>query len=259
MFFPKGVNNSRLERSSTSLCPTYSSNPKVFRLSPTMAKNLEELDQDGDFILVVGRKSEKRHFLVSSKIPSFVSLPFKDILAWYSLPKALAKDEPPREIFLPDDHPGAMSILLQILHYQWTEQTLPISVKRLAILAFHCHKYKCIKAFQPWITHLFTICLKLTTQKYGLLLLAAHFEVILSAFGTGSARVTPSSNGFRHWRGQGVSLKRKQMHHHVLERGYHFPTLMTGSYGLRRTSIPGGGGCEGLQNGFPESSQALYK
>lgn len=150
-----------------------------------MAEKPEKLDHDGDFILVIGGDTQdKRRFLVSSKILSLVSLAFKDIFARHS--HSLLGT--PREISLPDDDPAAMSTILQILHYQWDEQTLPLSPKRLAILASYCSKYKCVKAFQPWITHLFDTSLKLTVEEYDLLLLAAHFLRASTVFSQLSAQ-----------------------------------------------------------------------
>ncbi|XHG06613.1 hypothetical protein AWENTII_009800 [Aspergillus wentii] len=112
-----------------------------------MAPYLDQLDPDGDVILVV----EESKFLVSSKVLGLASPVFAALFSRkFSEGTQLVENSRP-EITLKDDNPDAMRIILRVLHFKDPKASYCKDAKELAVLAIHCDKYYCTKALMPWI------------------------------------------------------------------------------------------------------------
>ena len=138
----------------------------------------DRYDPDGNVVIVVQGQSPHptRRFLVSSKVLSLVSPVFAGLFSpRFFEGRELEKCACP-ELTLHDDEPRTMGIIFAILHYHEPKELAHMNAGSLAVLAIHCDKYDCGKAFWPWVSIWFQILQsKPTEEDYGHLLLAAHF------------------------------------------------------------------------------------
>ncbi|PLN78367.1 hypothetical protein BDW42DRAFT_175095 [Aspergillus taichungensis] len=139
--------------------------------------DLEQIDPNGDVILLVAGLESTARFLVSSKILSMAS----PMLAKLFSPKfsegaQMASCTSCPTITLHEDDSAAMRTIISILHYQGPPQGDAMTAEDFATLAVHCDKYDCIRALLPWTFKWFNDLQSITTaEDYGYLLLAAHF------------------------------------------------------------------------------------
>ena len=138
--------------------------------------DLEQIDPDGDVVLLVTGPESKARFLVSSKILSMASPMFASLFSpKFSEGAQMASCSCPT-ITLHEDDSAAMRTIVSILHYQGPPQGDAMSAEDFATLAIHCDKYDCIRALLPWTFKWFNDLQSITTaEDYGYLLLAAHY------------------------------------------------------------------------------------
>ncbi|KAH8728860.1 hypothetical protein GQ44DRAFT_747278 [Phaeosphaeriaceae sp. PMI808] len=111
-------------------------------------------DPDGDVILRCQDQDTDTttSFQVSSKILRLASPVFVGMFSpCFREGQDLLQGKCP-VIELEDDDASMMGLILNVLHYQVSDEDHIMDAKRLARLAIHCNKYDCIKALGPWVS-----------------------------------------------------------------------------------------------------------
>ncbi|KAF8426717.1 hypothetical protein EV426DRAFT_560107 [Tirmania nivea] len=114
-------------------------------------------DPIGDLMLVLGSATCQARFQVSSKVLSLSSPVFRTMLNFnsgFKEGKSLAErttSSPPMELFLGDDNPNALAIILRIIHVQtrWVPQSL--GPERLYEIAIISDKYDMRDSLDYWL------------------------------------------------------------------------------------------------------------
>lgn len=114
-------------------------------------------DPIGDLMLVLGSPTCQAQFQVSSKVLSLSSPVFRTMLNFesgFKEGKSLAErtaSSPPMELFLGDDNPNALAIILRIIHVQtrWVPQS--IGPERLYEIAIISDKYDMGDSLDYWL------------------------------------------------------------------------------------------------------------
>jgi len=114
-------------------------------------------DPIGDLMLVLGSPTCQARFQVSSKVLSLSSPVFRTMLNFrsgFKEGKDLAErttSSPPMELFLGDDNPNALAIILRIIHAQtrWVPQSL--GPDRLYEIAIISDKYDMRDPLDYWL------------------------------------------------------------------------------------------------------------
>ncbi|RPB26221.1 hypothetical protein L211DRAFT_804964 [Terfezia boudieri ATCC MYA-4762] len=114
-------------------------------------------DPIGDLMLVLGPPTCQARFHVSSKVLSLSSPVFRTMLNFksgFKEGKDLAErtaSSPPMELFLGDDNPNALAIILRIIHVQtrWVPQSL--GPERLYEIAIISDKYDMRDSLDYWL------------------------------------------------------------------------------------------------------------
>jgi hypothetical protein len=174
------------------------------------------INPDGDVIFRVSGSAANAttSFLVSSRILSFTSEPFRTMLD--------SKSPEHRPTITLEDDAEAMETIFRVLHHQHNEVKLSMDPKCLLTLAIHSDKYQTNEAMRPWATQWCIPRSEVTeSEDLGRLLLAAYLFRI-SNFSSIAAKVaTLLKPGF----------KSSWLEHGILER---LPSIITG---IERASL----------------------
>ena len=109
-----------------------------------LASHQQEIiyDAEGDIALIVGQ-GQTHKFQLSSKLLALTSAIWKDLIA-------SVKEAGLSTIYLPNDDPVAMTLLLQIVHLQFTVLPQYITFQELYSIARLSQKYQVYKLFLPF-------------------------------------------------------------------------------------------------------------
>jgi hypothetical protein len=121
--------------------------------SHTLNEETVKIDPAGDAILIVGFSeptAPTAHLLVSSKVLGLASPVFAVMFSPKFKEGSNLNSSHPCKVTLPEDHPEAMTLLCNCLHFRVDHIPRDVELSVLKTLAILCDKYDAARAISPW-------------------------------------------------------------------------------------------------------------
>ncbi|GKT64726.1 hypothetical protein ColTof4_07123 [Colletotrichum tofieldiae] len=136
---------------------------------------IEVLHPAWDAALVVADEKSRKKFLVSSQVLRIASTYFNTLFTSNFEEGTKTQKGLRPNIYLHDDSPDAMEVILSILHYKYKSEWNIMSPESFAVIATHCDKYCCTASLRPWVDKWIANCSRTIERRdIGYLLVATY-------------------------------------------------------------------------------------